>query len=63
MLPGERAAAPTAAVDLAELAAPTTPDDLATLIYTSGTTGPPKGVMISQYNVVYTTTSCIESIE
>ena len=30
------------------------PDDLATLIYTSGTTGPPKGVMISQHNVVYT---------
>ncbi len=41
-------------VDLAELAAETSPDDLATLIYTSGTTGPPKGVMISQGNVVYT---------
>ena len=40
--------------DLGELAAATSPDDLATLIYTSGTTGPPKGVMISQYNVVYT---------
>ncbi|WP_420451869.1 AMP-dependent synthetase/ligase [Ilumatobacter sp.] len=40
-------------VDLDELAAATEPDDLATLIYTSGTTGPPKGVMISQYNVVY----------
>ncbi|MEM9514882.1 MAG: AMP-binding protein [Actinomycetota bacterium] len=40
--------------DLAELGAATSPDDLATLIYTSGTTGPPKGVMISQYNVVYT---------
>jgi len=39
--------------DLATLAAATSPDDLATLIYTSGTTGPPKGVMISQYNVVY----------
>jgi len=39
--------------DLAELAAATEPTDLATLIYTSGTTGPPKGVMISQYNVVY----------
>ena len=38
--------------DLDELAAATTPDDLATLIYTSGTTGPPKGVMLSQYNVV-----------
>ena len=40
--------------DLAALAAETSPDDIATLIYTSGTTGPPKGVMISQYNVVYT---------
>jgi long-chain acyl-CoA synthetase len=40
--------------DLDELAAATQPDDLATLIYTSGTTGPPKGVMISQYNIVYT---------
>jgi long-chain acyl-CoA synthetase len=43
--------------DLAQLAANTSPDDIATLIYTSGTTGPPKGVMISQYNVVYTVES------
>ena len=41
--------------DLDELAAATEPDDLATIIYTSGTTGPPKGVMINQFNVVYTT--------
>jgi long-subunit acyl-CoA synthetase (AMP-forming) len=40
--------------DLQELGAATSPDDLATLIYTSGTTGPPKGVMISQGNVVFT---------
>ena len=40
--------------DLDELGAATAPADLATLIYTSGTTGPPKGVMISQRNVVFT---------
>jgi long-chain acyl-CoA synthetase len=50
-------------VDLDELALRTSPDDLATLIYTSGTTGPPKGVMLSQYNVVYTNTILIETIE
>ena len=49
--------------DLAELAAATEPADLATLIYTSGTTGPPKGVMISQYNVVYTIEILKRSIE
>ena len=43
--------------DLDALAAEVQPDDIATLIYTSGTTGPPKGVMISQYNVVYTVES------
>jgi long-chain acyl-CoA synthetase len=40
--------------DVEALGEATDPDDLATLIYTSGTTGPPKGVMISQHNVVYT---------
>jgi len=43
--------------DLDALGASIQPDDIATLIYTSGTTGPPKGVMISQYNVVYTVES------
>ena len=43
--------------DLDALAAAVQPHDIATLIYTSGTTGPPKGVMISQYNVVYTVES------
>ncbi len=45
------------AADLAVLASAIQPDDIATLIYTSGTTGPPKGVMISHYNVVYTVES------
>ncbi len=49
-------------VSLRELAEATTPDDIATLIYTSGTTGPPKGVMISQYNVVYTADILLECI-
>ncbi len=41
-------------LDLVALAQEVDPTDIATLIYTSGTTGPPKGVMISQSNVVYT---------
>jgi long-chain acyl-CoA synthetase len=49
--------------DLVALAAATSPDDIATLIYTSGTTGPPKGVMISQYNVVYTVESLRRCID
>ena len=35
-----------------ELTAAVRPDDVATLIYTSGTTGEPKGVMLSQRNLV-----------
>jgi long-subunit acyl-CoA synthetase (AMP-forming) len=38
------------------------PDDLATVIYTSGTTGPPKGVMITQRNVLWTGVSLDRSV-
>jgi long-chain acyl-CoA synthetase len=38
------------------------PDDLATLIYTSGTTGPPKGVMVTHYNVTWTAESLIRVV-
>jgi long-chain acyl-CoA synthetase len=50
------------AADLDTLAAAVQPDDLATLIYTSGTTGPPKGVMLSQYNIVYTADILMECL-
>jgi long-chain acyl-CoA synthetase len=49
--------------DLRALADATEPADIATLIYTSGTTGPPKGVMINQYNVVYTVESLRQCID
>jgi long-chain acyl-CoA synthetase len=41
-------------LDLAAEVGNCTPDTLATVIYTSGTTGPPKGVMLTHYNVVWT---------
>jgi len=45
---------------LAETAGPeVTPDDLALLIYTAGTTGLPKGVMLTQRNLL----SCVESCQ
>jgi long-chain acyl-CoA synthetase len=41
-------------LDLNEAVKIGSPEDLATIIYTSGTTGQPKGVMLSNYNVVWT---------
>jgi long-chain acyl-CoA synthetase len=41
-------------IDLQAAAAGITPETLATVIYTSGTTGPPKGVMLTHRNVVWT---------
>ena len=49
-------------VDIEAAAAAVQPGDLATVIYTSGTTGPPKGVMLSHYNVCWTTESTRRAI-
>ncbi len=43
--------------DLEEAARKLSPDLVATVIYTSGTTGPPKGVMLSNYNICWTVES------
>jgi long-chain acyl-CoA synthetase len=48
--------------DLAEAASHCEPDHLATMIYTSGTTGPPKGVMLSQRNIMWTVESLLRCI-
>ena len=40
-----------------------TPDDLATVIYTSGTTGPPKGVMLTHYNIAWTIESYLAILD
>jgi long-chain acyl-CoA synthetase len=40
--------------DLEAATANCTPDSLVTVIYTSGTTGPPKGVMLTHHNIVWT---------
>lgn len=38
------------------------PDDLATLIYTSGTTGPPKAVMLSHHNLIWTAQAVVDAL-
>jgi long-subunit acyl-CoA synthetase (AMP-forming) len=49
--------------DLTEAAARVRPKDIATVVYTSGTTGPPKGVMLSHNNVVWTCESYIHLLD
>jgi long-chain acyl-CoA synthetase len=48
--------------DLTDAARVGEPGDLATVIYTSGTTGPPKGVMLSNYNIVWSLESISRSM-
>lgn len=45
-----------------KLAGAIKPEDLALVIYTSGTTGPPKGAMLSHYNVTWTSWSVGEAL-
>src|SRR5437868_5546776 len=49
-------------VNLQAAAQAVQPGDLATVIYTSGTTGPPKGVMLSHFNICWTTESTRRAI-
>ena len=49
-------------VDLSKAADSCDPDQLATMIYTSGTTGPPKGVMLSHRNIMWTVQSLLDCI-
>ncbi|MFP6663253.1 MAG: AMP-dependent synthetase/ligase [Deltaproteobacteria bacterium] len=50
-------------IDLEQAAQTAKPDDLATMIYTSGTTGPPKGVMLTHRNIVWTAASMLKVLD
>jgi long-chain acyl-CoA synthetase len=54
IVPGQALTEGHEPLDLRAAAAEITPDMLATVIYTSGTTGPPKGVMLTHHNIVWT---------
>jgi len=47
----------TSPLPLEDAAETARPEDIATIIYTSGTTGPPKGVMLSHANILWTNES------
>ena len=48
---------------VAERLAGVSPDDVATIVYTSGTTGPPKGCVISHYNLLATVAMYVRELE
>jgi long-chain acyl-CoA synthetase len=50
-------------LDLGTAAAAIAPGDTATVIYTSGTTGPPKGVVLSHYNICWTMASYLPLLQ